>query len=427
MPRKAQKLTPKEVSKLQPPGPRPDGNPRSRFVAVGGVPGLNLQITSGGTRSWVLQYSVNGRVRSMGLGSYDEINLSEARAAAKEWRKIIRQGRDPLQEKQDARQAHKTAQAKRLTFKEAAQRCYDAKSAQWRGTRKKDFVRSLELHAYPIVGDLDVSEIEVSHIEAVLRPIWTIKTPIATEIRQRLEAVFRWAIVSGYRQGDNPARWKENLKEILPDPSKVHTPRHHRALPWADVPEFMTALRNREGMAAKALEFAILTAARSGECRFATWDEIDLGNNLWTVPAERAKTGKAHRVPLSGDAVALLKGLLEARDEAEDNNPLVFPAPRGGPLSDMSLSAVTKRMKVDAVPHGFRSSFKDWARSRTKFADEVSELALAHVNSDATRAAYARDELLPQRAKMMAAWAKFLREGVGKAAVTSIGVSGKAG
>lgn len=418
MPHKAAKLTPKQVRELEFPEPRPDGKARVRFVAVGGVPGLNLQLTSGGTRSWVLQYSIFGKVRTMGLGSYDELSLTEARTAAKDWRQIIRQGRDPLQEKEEARQAAQAAQLRRLTFAQAAQRCYDAKEAGWGGGRKKDFIRSLERHAFPHIGDLDVAEIEVSHVQAVLEPIWHTKTPIAVEIRQRLQAVLDWAEASDLRPGPNPARWQGKLKHLLPAPTKIHKPRHHRALPWQDVPAFMADLREQGGMGARALEFAVLTAARSGEVRLATWDEMDLGAKLWTIPGERTKTGKPHAVPLSGDAVKLLKAL----PEREDGSPYVFAAPRGGALSDMSLSAVCRRMGVDAVPHGFRSSFKDWARNRSKFPDEVSELALAHVNSDATRAAYARDELLPQRTQMMRAWAKFLREGAGEAEVTPIGV-----
>ena len=250
---------------------------------------------------------------------------------------------------------------------------------------------------------------------AVLSPIWQTKTETATRVRQRIEAVLAWATVNGYREGPNPAAWEGNLQHALPKAAKVRRVQHHAALPWADVGEFMAALRQRDGTAARCLEFAILTAARSGEARLATWDEIDLKANIWTVPAGRMKAGKLHKVPLSDPAIALLRSL-----PRHAGNEYVFAAPRGGPLSDMSLSAVVRRMDVAAVPHGFRSTFKDWCRSSTAFADEVSELALAHVNSDATRAAYARDELLPQRKQLMQAWAKHCATIATKANVISI-------
>jgi integrase len=252
---------------------------------------------------------------------------------------------------------------------------------------------------------MDVSEVELRHVLTVLRPIWHERTETATRIRQRLESVLTWAKVSGYRSGENPARWDGNLKELLPAPQKIANTRHHRALPWQEVGQFMAALRQRQGMGTRALEFAILTAARSGEVRGATWEEIDMQARVWTVPGDRIKSGRPHRVPLSADAMALLEALPQRAGA-----PYVFPAPRGGPVSDMTLSAVCRRMGVDATPHGFRSTFKDWARNCTGYADEVSELALAHVSSDATRAAYARDELLPQRTELMAQWAAFLRQ-----------------
>jgi integrase len=249
---------------------------------------------------------------------------------------------------------------------------------------------------------MEVADVEMSHVLSVIEPIWRDKTHTANRVRQRMEAVFDWAIARKYRESANPAAWKGNLAEVLPKPTKISTVKHHRALPWQEIPGFMRRLRKRTGMSARALEFAILTAARSGEVRFATWNEIDLDAALWVVPGQRTKNGKAHRVPLSKEVVALLRTL--PRFENEDT---VFTASRGGSLSDMSLSSLTRKMDVDAVPHGFRSSFKDWARNCTDASDEVSELALAHVNSDSTRAAYARDELLEQRSIMMEQWARF--------------------
>ncbi|WP_024329520.1 site-specific integrase [Thioalkalivibrio sp. ALR17-21] len=407
VPKKAKELTAIEVKRIDRPG----------FHAVGGVSGLTLRVTDTGSRQWVLRARVAGKRRNFGLGGFPDVMLAQARERARELKDQLWRGIDPVVERRAAEDARRAEEAKRLTFAEAAHQCHAAKQDEFRNLKhRKDWIRSLEHYAFPTMGKLPVSAIELGHVKAVLDPIWKEKTETASRIRQRIESVLSWATVSGYREGDNPARWKGNLEVALPAPRKIRKRDHYRALPWNDVPAFMEALRQRPGMGARALEFAILTTARSGEVRGATWDEIDLDARTWTVPAERIKAGKQHRVPLSDEAVALLEALPRFA-----NSNLLFTAPRGGALSDMSISAVCKRMQVDAVPHGFRSTFKDWARSCTTYADEVSELALAHVNSDATRAAYARDELLPQRARLMADWARFLREGTPDGAtVTSI-------
>jgi len=249
---------------------------------------------------------------------------------------------------------------------------------------------------------LPVADVTLPHIVKVLEPIWTMKTETASRLRGRIESVLAWATVSGYRSGDNPARWKHNLDHVLPRPSKIKTVTHHAALPWQEIGAFVADLRKRDGIAARALEFAILTASRSGEVRLAEWREIDFKTKVWTVPVTRMKAGKQHKVPLSDPAIKLLEKL--PRMTGSD---YIFTAPNGGAYSDMALSEVLRRMKVNAVPHGFRSSFKDWARSSTAYPDEVSELALAHVSSDATRAAYARDELLPKRVQLMRDWARY--------------------
>lgn len=407
MPKRARELSAVEVRRITKPG----------LHAVGGVAGLLLQVGEGGGRSWILRTMIGGRRRNIGLGPYPEIGLAQAREDARQVKVKIRQGIDPIAERRAAKQALMSAQARHLTFAEAARRCHKAREQEFRSAKHRtDWLSSLERHAFPFIGRLSVAEITLAHVMQVLEPIWQTRTETATRVRQRIEAVLTWATVSGFREGDNPARWKGNLDAVLAKPAKIKKVKHHRALPWHEVPVFMGKLREREGMGARALEFIILTAARSGEVRLATWGEFDLKAKLWTVPGERIKAGKVHRVPLSGDAVALLEEL--PRIEGSD---YVFPAVRGGPLSDMSISAVCKRMGVDAVPHGFRSSFKDWARNRTRYADEVSELALAHVNSDATRAAYARDELLPQRTRLMADWSKFIRDGVQSRGVVTIG------
>lgn len=407
LPKKAKELSAFQVRRLKRPG----------LHAVGGVAGLSLNVKDTGARSWILRLKVGDRRHEIGLGGYPDVGLDTARVRARELREALWQGIDPIAARKERQAALRAHQAKALTFDEAAKQCHRTKVDEFRNAKhRKDWITSLELYASPIIGKLPVASIEIGHVVKVLEPIWTTKTETATRVRQRIESVLSWATASGYRSGENPARWKGGLEFVLPKPSKVRKVEHHAALPWQDVPAFMAELRKREGMSARALEFLILTAARSGEVRLATWDEIDLEAKLWTIPGERMKAGKVHRVPLSEPAVKLLKGLPRF-----EGSPYVFPAVRGGPLSDMSISAARRRMKVEAVPHGFRSSFKDWARSSTAYPDEVSELALAHVNSDATRAAYARDELLPKRTRLMRDWAKFLSTVPKKATVAAIG------
>jgi len=411
MPRKAKELSAVEVKRITAPG----------LHAVGGVSGLLLQVTATGARSWILRYSTgevrysaNGkpypRLRDMGLGGYPDVTLAQARERAREARDHLHKGIDPVAERKAARDAIRAASAKRITFDECARQYLSSKRLEFQNAKHTaQWESTLQTYAAPIIGALPVDKIELAHIVQVLEPIWLVKTETASRLRGRIESVLAWATVSGFRQGDNPARWRGNLEVALPKPRKIAKVKHHRALPWQDVPAFMVELHKQAGMGARALEFAILTATRSGEVRGATWPEIDLPGKLWTIPAERMKAGKPHRVPLSADALALLKALPRV-----EGSPYVFAAPRGGQLSDMTLSKVLRTMQADAVPHGFRSSFKDWARNSTRYPDEVSELALAHVNNDATRAAYARDELLPQRTKLMTEWARYLHKPIAK-------------
>lgn len=371
--------------------------------AVGGVSGLHLQVAKGGSRSWILKVLIGTQRYSIGLGGFPDVSLAEARSKAKEYKDAIREGRDPLAERR-ARQAElKTAQIKQITFAEAARRCHAARAAEFRNAKhRQDWISSLERFAFETIGDLPVSTIEPAHVLAVLEPIWMTRTETATRVRQRIESVMGWAIASEHYNGLNPARWKDNLKPLLPTPSKIIKQGHFAALPWNELPDFMPRLRERKGMGALALEFAILTAARSGEVRGATWAEIDMQERVWRIPAERMKAGRAHNVPLSDAALALLKNTPRM---AGSN--FVFTATRGGQLSDMALTQTLRRMGEAVTAHGFRSTFKDWARSTANYPDEVSELALAHVNSDATRAAYARDELLPQRRSQLQDWALY--------------------
>lgn len=406
MPKQAKELSAVEVKRIVRPGNH----------AVGGVSGLLLRVKPTGARSWVLRVKAGDKRRDIGLGGFPDVPLAQAREKAREIKGQVREGKDPAAERKAAREALIAAQAKEMTFRQAAKKCHDAKRHAFRSIKHRaDWINSLETHVFPIIGNMPIDIIEAEHVRSVLEPIWHEKTETATRVRQRMESIFSWAAVAKARSGPNPARWKENLEFLLSSPTKIRRVQHFRALPYQGVSEFMQALRHRGGMAARALEFIILTAARSGEARLATWSEVDLDRRLWTIPGERMKAGKTHKVPLSDDAVELLKGL--PRIKGTDH---IFTGPKGTPLSDMSILAVCKRMGIDATPHGFRSSFKDWCRTSTRYADEVSELALAHVNSDATRAAYARDELLPQRSKLMQEWAKYLRTAQGQGDVVPI-------
>jgi len=408
-PKRARELTALEVSRLK------DGR-----HAVGGVAGLYLYV-NGNARSWVLRMKVAGRRREAGLGAYPEVRMAIAREVAAEFRAAVRDGRDPFAEREERRRALVEAQARAITFQKAARLTHKAKSPEFRSDKhQRDWINSLVNWAFPVLGNVPISEVDRGHVMRVLEPIWTDKTETATRVRQRIEAVLDWAKVSGYREGDNPAAWRGNLEALLPRPRKVRKIEHWPALPFVQVGDFMRSLRERDGLGARALEFIILTVARSREIRYSVWTEIDLQAALWTIPADRMKAGKPHSVPLSPPAVALLKSLARDRDDA-----FVFPGARGMPISDATITAAIKRMHKDErkagrlgwvdpssgrriTAHGFRSAFKDWARSCTRYADEISELALAHVHDDKTRAAYARDELLPQRRELMREWATYV-------------------
>lgn len=367
--------------------------------------GLYLKVRDGGSKSWIFRYRdrFTGKLRDMGLGSCRDVSLSDARDLSIEQRRLLQKSVDPLSEKKRLRSQRKAAEGSLLTFDQVAQCCHEAKSKEFRSAKhRNDWINSLTTHASPVLGKMAVADIETRHVLFALKPIWETKTETATRVRQRIEAVLSWAIASGFREAANPARWQGNLEFVLPKPSKIRRVQHYKALPWQDVGEFMADLRQCKGVAARAFEFAILTAARSKEVRLAVWDEIDFDRGIWVIPGSRMKAGLKHTAPLSESVVELLRA-----SRRFSNTEFLFPASKGGPLSDMALSAICRRMKVGAVPHGFRSSFKDWARNCTSYADEVSELALSHVNSDATRAAYARDELLPKRRELMEAWSRF--------------------
>ncbi|HET8701444.1 MAG TPA: integrase arm-type DNA-binding domain-containing protein [Nitrococcus sp.] len=393
MPKRARELSALEVRRLTTPG----------LHAVGGVVGLQLRISDTNARYWVLRTTIAGRRRDIGIGPYPEVTLAQARVSAAEARAKARAGIDPVAERRAARDALLAAQGASLTFDEAAKKCIAAKRREFRNPKHAaQWSSTLDAYASPVIGKLPVAAVELAHIVTILEPIWTTKTETATRLRGRIEAVLAWATVSGYRSGENPARWKGHLDAVLPKPRKVAKVRHHKALPWQEIGRFVRELRSREGLAARALEFLILTATRSGEVRGATWDEISLAQRLWTIPAHRIKAGREHRVPLSDAAVALLEALPRFV-----GSKYVFPAARGGALSDMSLSAVMKRMSTDAVPHGFRSTFRDWCSETTAYPRDVAEMALAHAIPDKVEAAYRRGDLMAKRIQLMKEWARF--------------------
>jgi integrase len=396
MPKKVKKKSHVEIERITTPGRH----------AVGGPAGLLLVVKPTGARSWMLRTKVGVKRRSIGLGGYPDVSLSEARRKAKDLKEKIESGIDPVEEKRKDRDALIKEQTRYMTFEEAARRCHRKKAAELKNDKHiRDWISSIERHVIPTIGDISVSEIGLPEVLAVLKPIWTEKTETASRIRQRIEQILNWATVSGYRTGENPARWAGNISEILPKPSKVFKRVHFKALPYEQMGSFMVELRKRPAMTARALEWIILTACRSAEARGATWDEIDLKQRIWTIPADRMKMDREHRVPLCDDAVKLLKNL----PRFEGSNYL-FTAARGGMLSDMSISMLCRRMKVDAVPHGFRSTFKDWAIETTSFPDLVSEMCLAHKVGSAVREAYARGDLLEKRRKLIDAWAEYINK-----------------
>ena len=399
---------------------------------VGGVAGLVMQVTKTRTKSWLLRVLVGGKRREIGLGGFPDVTLAGAREKARELREKIKDGIDPVAERQAARSALAAAIASALNFQQAAEKYIAANETGWTSDKhRKQWTSSLEAYAYPKIGQLPCSAIETAHLVSILEPIWNTKTETASRLRGRIESVLAWATVRGYRKGENPARWKNHLDQILPARNKVQKVVHHSALDYRDIGAFVAALREVEGMGARALEFAILTAARSGEVRGATWNEIDRDAGLWIVPAERMKAEKEHAIPLSDEALALLDNL--PRMAGCD---LIFPNASNGVLSDMTLTAVIRRMNETHVKaagagwkdragkiitaHGFRSTFRDWAGETTAFPREVIEHALAHQLSDKAEAAYQRGTLLDKRRRLMAEWARFCATIQTKAEVTPI-------
>jgi len=372
--------------------------------------GGNLYLfVRGESRGWVFRFvAPDGTRRNMGLGSQFSVTLAEARKQAAILREQVKHPtspNDPLAARQQARLAIRLTQRKHMTFKACAEAYIEAHRAEWKNPKHaQQWENTIATYAYPVFGDLPVAAVDDALVLKVLMPIWESKTETATRLRGRIESVLDWAAFSKFRQGENPARWKGHLDNSLAKPNKVKKVKHHAALPYVEIGSFMAALREREGLGARALEFAILTAARSGEVRGANWDEVDLASKLWVIPADRMKMDREHRVPLSDVAVELLKAVPRF-----DNEVLVFPsAKEGRPMSDMTLTAVLRRMeRGDITAHGFRSSFRDWAAESTNYPSDMAEMALAHSIGDKVEAAYRRGDMLKKRFRMMNEWAKF--------------------
>ena len=393
--------------------------------AVGGVPGLYLQLRESGqshldfVRSWVLRYSFAGKRRNLGLGSYSGVGLAEARETAREALVLVRRGIDPLIVKQRDRQSLIADATSTKTFRECASEYMAAHLSKHRSLKhQKQWESTLEQYAYPVIGHLHVAEIATPHVLAVLRQetikgqvkgsLWELKTETAKRLRGRIENILFFAEVAGFREGKNPASWGGHLDTQLPSPSKIMKPVHQPAMAYRDCGKFIQHLRAKNAIGAKALEFLILTGVRSRSVREANWSEIDLEQKIWIVPAEHTKADREHRVPLVKQSLSLLESLPRLASGRK-----IFPNSSDGALSDSTLSKLMREMLVSmpdcsGVPHGFRSSFRDWAAEQTNYPEEIRKTATMHAVGDAVQQAYQRTDLLERRRQLMADWADYL-------------------
>ncbi len=397
----AGKLSAVFVNKASKPGRYPDGQ------------NLYLQVSRWGTKAWLFRYTRHGRSHALGLGPVLDVSLKDAREAAARYRAALREGRDPLAEKRSL----KLRSSNVMSFDECCAAYIEAHGPSWKNKKHRDQWRNtLATYASPKFGNLPVSEVDTGLVVRALEPIWVDKTETAVRLRGRIESVLGWAAVRGLRSGDNPARWRGHLDKLLPSPGKVANVNHHAALPYQEIGKFMAELRGQNGAAVHALEFAILTAARTIEVIGAQWAEFDLAEEIWTVAAERMKSKREHRVPLSPAVIKTLKKM-QGRDGR-----FVFPGQRhGSSLSNMAMLSALRRMeRDDCTVHGFRSTFRDWCSETTAYSPDVAEMALAHVVKNQTEAAYRRGDLFEKRRRLMNDWARYCNKAPTKASVTPI-------
>jgi integrase len=400
-----------KVSRLKDPGYHADGG------------GLYLQVSAVGTKSWIFRFKFNGKAREMGLGSFDTIDLSTARAKAKECRAKLLEGVDPIDARNAKREQSRLDAANAMTFTECATAYIAAHRAGWKNAKHaSQWENTLNTYVAPIFGALSVQAIDTNFVMRALEPVWMEKPETASRLRGRIESILDWAKVRGLRAGENPARWKGHLDHLLPARSTVKAVEHHPALPYSEMGEFVEQLRAQEGIGAKALEFLILTAARTSEVIGAEFKEFDLEQNIWTIPAGRMKAKKEHRVPLSPRALKIIEELKTSKESK-----FVFPgAKEGKHLSNMAMLQLLKRMgRADLTAHGFRSSFRDWAAEQTNYPREVAEAALAHVLGDKVEAAYRRGDLFEKRRLMMIDWTKHCENVKGSGQVVGINARAK--
>jgi integrase len=395
MPKVAKELTALAVSKLRHRG----------LHAVGGAKGLGLKIMPSGSRAWVLRTVVAGKRREYGLGGFPTVTLAAARERARSMLDQLFAGVDPAEAKKQAKSALAAQRAKAVTFKTVAEQYIAQHEASWKNSKHAaQWTSTLTQYAFPVCGHMIAADVDVATVLRILEPLWLSKTETASRLRGRIEAVLDFSIAKGLRQGPNPARWKGNLALTLPAKRKVSPVEHFPAVPVQDMPKFFKSLQRREGTAARALEFLTLTAVRSGEVRGAQWSEIDVAKKVWTVPAQRMKAKREHRVPLSTQAIELLKSL-----PSKKTSGYIFPGRKPTTkLSDMALSVVMRRMEISAVPHGIRASFRTWIAEETAHPREVAEMALAHIVANATESSYSRGDLFEKRRAMMEDWASYL-------------------
>lgn len=393
MPRTAAKsLTSMKVEKLSKPGAYADGG------------NLYLQITPNGTKSWLLRYMRDGKARKMGLGPFPLVTLAMAREKAIDARRKLLDDIDPIDQRREQRLARRAAHAKAITFRQASEKYVESHRAGWKSAKHaSQWGNTLDAHVHPVFGDLSVDAIDVGLVLKALEPIWTTKPETASRVRGRIESVLDWATARKLRSGENPARWRGHLDNLLPARNKLAKVTHFASLPYSEIGDFLAGVRALEGVSPRALEFTILTASRTNEALKAKWDEFDLAARLWTIPPERMKAGIEHRVPLSDWALEILEGL-----PREDSNPHVFIGQRAKSLSTMALLLVLRRMKRDDVTvHGFRACFKTWCSEQTSYPSEIVEMSLAHAVGSKVEQSYRRTDLLEKRRRLLRDWSDY--------------------